>query len=140
HVLAEGRWDCYVAPRGTDKRRRLVAGLVEQARLVTLPPVVGEDGVSAWIPYTTTDGFVALRTWLRPAHAEATRMLVGADSVPVSALLLGDSELPAQGQVEAQAQGQVEGQGQVEAQGQGQRATVAAVSRQGADYDFATPV
>ncbi|WP_156722385.1 glycosyltransferase family 4 protein [Streptomyces apocyni] len=134
HVLAEGRWDCYVAPRGTDKRRRLVAGLVEQARLVTLPPLVGEDGVSAWIPYTTTDGFLALRTWLRPAHAEVTRILVGADSVTVSALLLGDATLPAL----AQGQGQGQGQGRVEAQAQG--ATVAAVSRQGADYDFATPV
>ncbi|MFP3988455.1 glycosyltransferase [Streptomyces sp. E11-3] len=115
HRLAEGRWDCYIAPRGTNRRRRLVARLVEQARLVTLPPVVGKDGLSAWIPYRTTDGFLAVRTWQRPAHAEVDHTFIGADSATVTATVLGGAELPAEG------------------------ATVNASCREGRAYDFAMP-
>jgi hypothetical protein len=91
--LPEGRWDCYVVPRGgTRGRRRLRAELVEQAALLTLPVVVDARGVSAWIPYTTSDGFLAVRSWLRPAHAEVERVHVGDAAVTVTALLLGRAE------------------------------------------------
>ena len=85
-----GRWDCYVAPRGTGSRTRLTARLVEQAPLLRRSLTVREpDGVSAWIPYTTADGFLALRTWLRPAHAEVERIEAGERSVSVTAWLHG---------------------------------------------------
>jgi glycosyltransferase involved in cell wall biosynthesis len=88
--LPEGRWDCYVVPRGRSKgRRRLRAELVEQAALLTLPPVVDERGVSAWVPYTTSDGFLAVRSWLRPAHAEVARVQLDDVSLTVTATLLG---------------------------------------------------
>ncbi|EMF50803.1 MULTISPECIES: glycosyltransferase family 4 protein [Streptomyces] len=92
HSLAEGRWDCYVVPRGTDKRVRLTARTVEQAALVGRPPRVDRDGVGAWIPYPTADGFLALRTWLRPAHAEIDTVEVSEESVTVTATLYGAAD------------------------------------------------
>ncbi|MGA4839994.1 glycosyltransferase family 4 protein [Streptomyces sp. G45] len=105
HVLTEGRWDCYVTPSDhvtpSDKpadRHRLRAHLVETAALLTLPPVIAADGsVSSWIPYTTADGYLALRTWLRPAHAEVERVLVTEEGLTVTGLLLGAAELPPTG-------------------------------------------
>jgi hypothetical protein len=116
HTLAEGRWDCYVAPRGNGPRTRLTARLVEQAPLVRRPPTADEHGVSAWIPYTTADGFLALRTWRRPAHAEADRIDIGERSVSVTATLYGTAALPA-----------------------GAEATVRAVSRTDPAHDFSVP-
>ncbi|MFM9590841.1 glycosyltransferase family 4 protein [Streptomyces scabiei] len=97
HTLAEGRWDCYVVPRGTTKRLRLTARLVEQAALVGRAPRVGRAGVGAWIPYPTADGFLALRTWLRPAHAEIDTVEVGEESVTVTATLYGDADAVREG-------------------------------------------
>ncbi|MDX3645558.1 glycosyltransferase family 4 protein [Streptomyces sp. MB09-02B] len=99
HTLAEGRWDCYVAPRGTNKRVRLRARLVEQAALVGRPPSVDQRGVGAWIPYPTVDGFLALRTWLRPAHAEIDAVEVGEGAVTVTGTVLGGAEPVATGAV-----------------------------------------
>ncbi|WP_216588798.1 glycosyltransferase family 4 protein [Streptomyces brasiliscabiei] len=89
HTLAEGRWDCYVAPRGTNKRVRLAVRMVEQAALVGRAPGVDHRGVGAWIPYPTADGFLAVRTWLRPAHAEIDSVEVGEASVTVTATRYG---------------------------------------------------
>jgi glycosyltransferase involved in cell wall biosynthesis len=89
HTLAEGRWDCYVAPRGTNKRVRLTVRMVEQAALVGRAPSVDQRGVGAWIPYATADGFLAVRSWLRPAHAEIDTVEVGEGSVTVTATLHG---------------------------------------------------
>ncbi|MGW0706038.1 glycosyltransferase family 4 protein [Streptomyces sp. NPDC002643] len=111
HTLAEGRWDCYVAPRGTNKRVRLTARLVEQAALVGRAPDADRRGVAAWIPYPTNDGFLALRTWLRPAHAEAHTIETGAGTVTVTARLYGDVRL-------------------------GEAAVVRVVSREDTAYDF----
>ncbi|MFH8369643.1 glycosyltransferase [Streptomyces sp. NPDC018031] len=115
HLLPEGRWDCYVAPGGTHRRTRLTAELVEQARLLTTGPAVGDRGVTALVPYTTADGFLALRTWLRPAHAEVAEVLVGEDSVTVTAALYGAAAL-------------------------GPGAEVVAMSRQGDDQHLRVPV
>ncbi|MFF8811661.1 glycosyltransferase family 4 protein [Streptomyces pactum] len=114
-VLPEGRWDCYVAPRGTNKRTRLTARLVETARLVVFPLPAGKDGVTGLVPYTTADGFLALRTWLRPSHAEVAEVLVGQGTVTVTADLYGTAVL-------------------------GPEAVVVAASRQGDAYDFRAPV
>lgn len=91
HVLAEGRWDCFVVPRGREigDRRRLLAKSVQQAALLVLPPVTGPDGVSSWIPYPTSDGFLAVRTWLRAGYAEVEEVHTGTEAVSVTASLLG---------------------------------------------------
>ncbi|MDX2933159.1 glycosyltransferase [Streptomyces ipomoeae] len=115
HTLPEGRWDCYVAPRGTNKRVRLTVRLVEQAELVGRAPAVDRRGVSAWIPYPTVDGFLALRTWLRPAYAEVDTVEVGAGTVTVTATLYAVAPL-------------------------GEDAVVRAVSRTDPAYDFSVPV
>ncbi|WP_257155829.1 glycosyltransferase [Streptomyces sp. Ru87] len=138
HRLPEGRWDCYVAPRGTGAREtgsdggraaaaphgagragarghRLLAGVVEQARLVGTGPAAGPDAVSALVPYPTADGYVALRAWRRPAHAETEHVLVGEEAVTVTARAL---------------RADVSGGG----------AVVRAVSRQGPEYDAEVPV
>ncbi|MGW0573673.1 hypothetical protein [Streptomyces tauricus] len=116
HTLPEGRWDCYLVPRDTSRRTRVRARLVEQAALLHRPPVVDSHGVSAWIPYTTAEGFLALRTWLRPAHAEITGIVAGERSVTVTATLYG-TVLAA-----------------------GTRATVIAVSRIDPTNDMSVPV
>lgn len=89
HQLAEGRWDTYVERPADGARRRVRAELVEQAPLVDRPPRVDGDSVSAWIPYTTSDGFLAVRTWLRPAHAEVHALGVGTYGTTVEGVLLG---------------------------------------------------
>ncbi|MDT0307570.1 glycosyltransferase family 4 protein [Streptomyces sp. DSM 44917] len=90
--LAEGRWDCYFLTPGR-RRARVRAELVEGARLVTLRPAVREDGVTAWIPYTTRDGNLTVRTWQRPAHAEVEEIdTTGEAGVVVASLLAVDEE------------------------------------------------
>ncbi|MFD4755613.1 glycosyltransferase [Streptomyces sp. NPDC058426] len=114
HPLAEGRWDCYVVPRGATRgRKRLVCEVAERARRVGRAPLTAPDGetVSA-LPYATVDGFLAVRAWRRPAHAEVTRIAVGAEGTTVRAAL----SVPATG------------------------AVVVAVSRQGESGDFSLPV
>ncbi|MFI7010250.1 glycosyltransferase family 4 protein [Streptomyces sp. NPDC050145] len=115
HRLAEGRWDCYVAPRGTDRRRRLECGLAERARRVGASPRTVPDGVAAWLPYATSDGFLALRAWLRPAHAEVLHVDAGPERAVVGAALYG-------------VRGGLDG------------ARVVAVARAGEERDFSVPV
>ncbi|MGP4044864.1 glycosyltransferase family 4 protein [Streptomyces sp. 2A115] len=123
HALAEGRWDCYVVTRGSDTRFRLRSGLTERARLVGRFPLHTGDSdtegaeVSAWLPYATADGFLALRTWQRPAHAEVERVLVGECWATVTARLLGEGAgTPFDG------------------------ACVVAVSREAEAHDFTAPI
>lgn len=116
HTLAEGRWDCYVAPRGTHNRTRLTAALTETARLIGEPPARDASGLAPWVPYTTTDGFLALRSWLRPAHAEVTRVAVSQEAATLTARLLAPADLPLTD------------------------ATVHAAAREDAAYDFDVPL
>ncbi|MFF4533038.1 glycosyltransferase [Streptomyces sp. NPDC001407] len=100
HTMSEGRWDTYVERSGDKSRRRLAAALVEQKALLGLPLAVSGAGVTAWVPYETSDGFLAVRTWLRPEHAEATEVRVGDDALTVTVTLHGtplteDAELVA---------------------------------------------
>ncbi|MFI9721586.1 glycosyltransferase [Streptomyces sp. NPDC052396] len=83
HVLAEGRWDSYTERSGDKTRRRLTAGLVEQKALLGLAlPAAAE--LTAWVPYETSDGYLAVRTWRRAQHAEATGVRVGEHGLTVT--------------------------------------------------------
>ncbi|MBT2384830.1 glycosyltransferase family 4 protein [Streptomyces sp. ISL-11] len=84
HTMAEGRWDSYVERSGDKSRRRLAAALVEQKALLVLDLAHGPAGVAAWVPYETSDGFLAVRTWLRPEHAEAVAVRLGDDGITVT--------------------------------------------------------
>lgn len=86
--LAEGRWDLYAERAGDGVRRRLRAGLVEQRGLLT-SEFTGAGPVAWWIPYTTKDGYLALRTFHRAAHAEVTALPVGEGSSAVEGVLHG---------------------------------------------------
>lgn len=89
-VLAEGRWDCYVIPRTAGRRRRIEARLVQQARLLPPSPPADGEGLAVCVPYTTVDGYLALRAWRRPSHAEVEEVLVGDRATTITATLLGD--------------------------------------------------
>ncbi|MEX2984468.1 glycosyltransferase family 4 protein [Streptomyces sp. C36] len=93
HTLPEGRWDSYVERSGDKSRRRLAAALVEQKALLTLPPRQTAEGASAWVPYETSDGFLAVRTWLRTQHVEAAEVRVGEDGIMVTLEAMGDARL-----------------------------------------------
>ncbi|MDB1087973.1 glycosyltransferase family 4 protein [Streptomyces sp. ACA25] len=97
-VLPEGRWDFALESRGTDgglaQDPRLQVQLVDSAALMTLPPAVDEHGVATRIPYRTEEGGLALRTWLRPAHAEAEQVVTGERTVTVTAALYGATGEP----------------------------------------------
>ncbi|MFD9583364.1 glycosyltransferase family 4 protein [Streptomyces sp. NBC_01281] len=118
HDFAEGRWDCYISPRSAPASRvRLSCCLAEQAPRVGLDPIVAHDQVVAWLPYTTNDGFLALRVWQRPAHAEAVTVTVTEDRADVSARLITPDTLHLP-----------------------ENTSVVAVSRQGEAHDFTVPV
>ncbi|QQM41163.1 glycosyltransferase family 4 protein [Streptomyces liliifuscus] len=87
-ALAEGRWDLHVERVEDGTRRRLKAGLVEQRGLLSARPVPGK-AFAWWIPYATKDGYLALRTFRRPAHAEATALRTDDDSLSVEGTLHG---------------------------------------------------
>ncbi|GHF48281.1 glycosyl transferase family 1 [Streptomyces mashuensis] len=89
HALPEGRWDAYTERSGDKTRRRLLGTLVEQKALLGLDLQQTPDGVTAWVPYETSDGFLAVRTWLRERHAEATEVRVGDDGVTVTVTTYG---------------------------------------------------
>ncbi|MFF5716291.1 glycosyltransferase [Streptomyces buecherae] len=78
--LTEGRWDLHVV-RGDGARRRLACHYAEGRGLVHARPLDGTP-FTWWVPYTTVDGYLALRTWYRDAHAEAHS--VRADDVGVT--------------------------------------------------------
>ncbi|MGW0559681.1 glycosyltransferase family 4 protein [Streptomyces sp. NPDC003016] len=88
HTLAEGRWDAYIAPP-EGKERRVAALTVEQARLLSLPLRVREGTVSAWIPYSTEEGNLSVRTWLRDGHAEVESVQVVDQAVHITGRLHG---------------------------------------------------
>ncbi|NEA42350.1 glycosyltransferase family 4 protein, partial [Streptomyces sp. SID11385] len=90
HPLAEGRWDCFVVPRGAEEsaRVRLCAVRAEQAALLDAPPLVDAEGLRVRVPYATSDGFLAVRAWARARHAEVTGVRLGAEDIEVEARLL----------------------------------------------------
>ncbi|MFI7407481.1 glycosyltransferase [Streptomyces sp. NPDC049627] len=88
--LAEGDFDVLLQRGGGSRSRPVRAGLIETARLLdpaALRPADG--GVRTWIPYATEDGHLAVRAWLRPAHAEVTSVRVDDEAIRLRGSLHG---------------------------------------------------
>ncbi|MFB7934007.1 transferase [Streptomyces sp. NPDC056039] len=87
--LDEGRWDLYLLPEPGAEQQRLRPGLRDLRVLVDGHLRDRPSPVAVRIPYVTKDGFLALRTWLRTAHAEARTIDVTDRAVTVQARLHG---------------------------------------------------
>ncbi|MGV9451574.1 transferase [Streptomyces sp. NPDC003635] len=83
--LAEGRWDVYLLPEPGAARQRLRPGLRDLRALVDGHTRDWPAPVAVRVPYTTKDGYLAVRTWLRTAHAEVEGMEVTDRSMTVRA-------------------------------------------------------
>lgn len=92
-VLAEGRWDLYAVDRAEGHpgaRRRLLPGVRDlRALLDGGGPVPERFPLAVRVPYPTKDNHLAVRAWLRPAHAEAGALDVSDTALTVRARLLG---------------------------------------------------
>ncbi|MEV0173224.1 transferase [Streptomyces sp. NPDC050803] len=88
-VLAEGRWDVYLLPAPEAPRQRLRPGLRDQRALVDGHTRDWPSPVAVRVPYSTKDGYLAVRTWLRTAHAEVEGIDVTDRSMTVNARLHG---------------------------------------------------
>ncbi|MGW7255098.1 transferase [Streptomyces sp. NPDC054834] len=88
-LLAEGRWDVYLLPDPESPRVRLRPGLRDLRVLVDGHLRDRPSPLAVRIPYATKDGYLAVRAWLRPAHAEAGRVDVTDRSTTVAARLHG---------------------------------------------------
>jgi glycosyltransferase involved in cell wall biosynthesis len=67
--LPEGRWNVHVE-LADGRRVRATAGLWDTRHVVGLPFEAGKTGFARRLPYQTADQFLAIRSWLRPHHAE----------------------------------------------------------------------
>ncbi|MER7490790.1 transferase [Streptomyces sp. NPDC126497] len=87
--LAEGRWDTYLLSGPDDGRERLRPGLRDLRALVDGGPPDRPSPVAVRVPYATKDGFLAVRAWLRTAHAEAGPVDIADGTMTVHARLHG---------------------------------------------------
>ncbi|HET9381785.1 MAG TPA: transferase [Streptomyces sp.] len=90
-ALAEGRWDVYLLTGTAAPPLRLRPGLRDQRALVDGYTRDWPSPVAVRVPYTTVDGFLALRAWLRTAHAEVEAIGTADRSMRVGARLHGAS-------------------------------------------------
>ncbi|MET8077731.1 hypothetical protein [Streptomyces sp. NPDC005303] len=90
-VLVEGRWDVYLLDGS--ERTRLRPGPRDLRALVDGDLRERRGPLAVRVPYATKDGYLAVRTWLRPAHAEADRVDVTGPALRVAARLHGASLL-----------------------------------------------
>ncbi|MFE0250223.1 transferase [Streptomyces sp. NPDC059010] len=90
-TLTEGRWDVYLLPEPGEsgERRRVRPGLRDLRALVDGQSRDWPAPVAVRIPYTTKDGYLAVRAWLRRAHAEVEGVEVTDRSMTVRARLHG---------------------------------------------------
>ncbi|MGP4085088.1 transferase [Streptomyces sp. KR55] len=90
-VLEDGRWDVYLLREPGSERQRLRPGLRDLRALVDGHLRDRQSPLAVRIPYVTKDGYLALRAWLRPAHAEVDGIDVTDRSMTVGARLHGAS-------------------------------------------------
>ncbi|MFE2040307.1 transferase [Streptomyces sp. NPDC059477] len=97
-TLEEGRWDPYLLPAADDpatdpadtSRQRLLPGVRDLRALMTgRTPGATPSPLAVRVPYVTLDGYLALRTWLRTAHAEVDRVRVTDAALSVQGRLFG---------------------------------------------------
>jgi len=89
-ALEEGRWDVFLLNGPDDTApERLRPGLRDLRALVDGHLRDRPSPVAVRIPYVTKEGYLAVRAWLRTAHAEAGRIDVGDRSTTVTARLHG---------------------------------------------------
>ncbi|MFF4054504.1 hypothetical protein ACFYZ8_17865 [Streptomyces sp. NPDC001668] len=88
-VLAEGRWDVYLLDGS--ERTRLRPGPRDLRALVDGHLRERRGPLAVRVPYGTKDGYLAVRTWLRPAHAEVGRVDVTGGTLRFAARLHGAS-------------------------------------------------
>jgi hypothetical protein len=88
-VLTEGRWDVYLLAEPGAERQRLRPGPRDLRALVDGHLRDRQSPLAVRIPYATKDGFLAVRTWLRPAHAEVDALDLTDRSMTVGARLHG---------------------------------------------------
>ncbi|CCK24956.1 transferase [Streptomyces davaonensis JCM 4913] len=90
-ALPEGRWDVYLLPEPGSPRIRLRPGMRDLRALVDGQTRDRLSPVAVRVPYTTKDGYLAIRTWLRTAHAEVEGIEVTDRTMTVKARLHGDT-------------------------------------------------
>ncbi|MFF7162065.1 transferase [Streptomyces sp. NPDC008086] len=90
-ALAEGRWDVYLLSAPDAPRQRLRPGLRDLRALVDGHTRDRPSPVAVRVPYVTKDGYLAVRAWLRTAHAEVEGLGVTDRSMTVRARLHGTS-------------------------------------------------
>ncbi|MFC4021899.1 glycosyltransferase family 4 protein [Micromonospora sp. GCM10011542] len=84
-ALPEGRWNVQLAD-GKGVRRRLRPQRLDSRVLAGGPDdgfAGSPSGVRAHVPYRTADGFLAVRSWVRAAHAEVRRVTLDGEAVLV---------------------------------------------------------
>jgi hypothetical protein len=92
-VLPEGRWDVFLLREPGSERQRLRPGLRDLRALVDGHLRDWPSPLAVRIPYVTKDGYLAVRAWLRPTHAEVDGINVTDRSMTVGARLHGASLL-----------------------------------------------
>ncbi|MFJ3660268.1 transferase [Streptomyces sp. NPDC090119] len=88
-ALEEGRWDAFLVREPDAEPERLGSGPLDLRVLVDGARADRPSPVAVRIPYRAQDGFLALRAWLRPAHAETDRIEVADRTTTVTARLHG---------------------------------------------------
>ncbi|MFE1289241.1 hypothetical protein [Streptomyces sp. NPDC058751] len=88
-VLAEGRWDVYLLREPGAERQRPRPGPRDLRALVDGHRRRRTSPLAVRIPYVTKGGHLAVRAWLRTAHAEAEGVDVTGRSMTVRARLHG---------------------------------------------------
>ncbi|MFI0965057.1 hypothetical protein ACH4S8_27220 [Streptomyces sp. NPDC021080] len=90
-VLEEGRWDTYLIQEPGSRRQRLRPGPRDLRALVGGHLRPWPSPLAVRVPYVTKDDHLAVRAWLRTAHAEAHGIDVTRRSMTVNARLHGAS-------------------------------------------------
>ena len=95
-VLREGRWDVYAVTGAARERQRVLAGLRDLRAPAghELPPPHARGPFALRLPYDTKDGYLAIRAWVRPAHAEVDRIEVAESAMTVTGRLVGATPGP----------------------------------------------
>ncbi|WP_158603527.1 glycosyltransferase family 4 protein [Micromonospora radicis] len=89
-ALSEGRWNAYLVDgkrvRHRLRPRQLDSRILCSAEATLVRP---RGGVAVQVPYQTVDGFLAVRSWVRPVHAEASRLALDGEAVLVEFVWYG---------------------------------------------------